>query len=222
MQRRAAADSCGCAITAAAYIGVSRVSLFLRAFLTTLQAFRKLLRASWQAFSSASPAAAGLEKLLRLPWTLLGLPLRTFRGLWVGGRAAFWLSELPRGSGSAEVRVSGFLGLFLSLSSFCEASPELPGPLLSLSWASPGPLLGASQGFWVGGRAGSKCVTVAKSGLSLACCWLVADLLLACCRPVAGLKPFGGEGERTSFWSKMHNCRQNLARSLGTPVMGGG
>ena len=88
--------------------------LFLRPCLEILQAFRKLLRASWQAFSSASPAAAGLEKLLRLPWTLLGLPLRTFRGLWVGRRAALWLSELPRGSGSAEVRVFGFLGRLLS------------------------------------------------------------------------------------------------------------
>ena len=183
MQRRAAADSCGCAITAAAYIGVSRFFLFWRACFEILQAFRKLLRAFWQAVSSASPAAAGLDKLLglrfSLAWTLPGPSLRTFRGLRVGGRSAFWSSELPRSSGSAEVRVTGFLGRLLSLSSSCWASPGLPGPFLNPSWASPGLLLGASQGLWVGGRAGQKCVTVTNFGLSPTCCWLVAGLKLS-------------------------------------------
>ena len=148
-----------------------------------LEAFRKLLRVSWQAFSSASLAAAGLERLLglrfNLPWTLPGPSFRTFQAPWVGGRAAFWSSEPPRSSGSAEVRVSGFLGLLLSFSSFYWAFPRLPGPPLSLSWAFPGPLLGASEGLWVGGRAGRKCVIVPKSGLSPTCCRPVADLLLA-------------------------------------------
>ena len=35
------------------------VSSFLQAFVTSLQAFRKLLRACWQAVCSASPASAG-------------------------------------------------------------------------------------------------------------------------------------------------------------------
>ena len=128
--------------------------------------------------------------------------------LGVGGSAGFWLPE------SSPEPLQPLLGL----SKASWASPEL---LLGLSWAFAGSLPGA-LGRRKGGLKVCNCRKIwPVADLLLACCWLVADLLPTCCRPDADLKAAGGEVKRT-FWSKMRNCRQILARSFGTPVVGGG